>query len=128
MPIIFASHKPVSVFGFNSTVAPLSQGHETPTHHQGSLAASVRSYLGVREYSPQTCTSFYAWFFSFCHRFLSYTPLLVGSLDKKHDFLFLWHSVAPLLAHRIVYRAASSLSLSRSCLCDFTFYFVKIPF
>lgn len=27
----FATHKPVSVLGFNSTIALLSQGHETPT-------------------------------------------------------------------------------------------------
>lgn len=27
----FATHEPVSVLGFNSTVALLSQGHETPT-------------------------------------------------------------------------------------------------
>lgn len=63
-----------------------------PPHHQGSLAASVRSYLGLREYSPQICASSYVWFFFL--QLFAFLPscYLAHWIRWRFFFLSCWHA------------------------------------
>lgn len=104
-----------------------------PSHHQGSLATSVRSYLGLREYSPQICASSYSWFFSFSLSLasMSSAPLLSRSLNKKHVFVTAVCMTLNFYGIQLLPQQHTEDSLyrdqiiSRSCLCDFTFCLLK---
>ncbi len=133
MPVILLHTKPpVSVLGFNSTVALLSQGHETPAP-PGVSSCICEELLGSAwVLTTDLCFLFISGSSCSVSAFLSSTPLPSRSLHKKQVFpfftqlfarhwIFMAFSCYPTSTHTIVDWGASFHSLSY--LCDFTFHF-----